>query len=172
MSEFFLQSIDVLLWIFELKLHFFTDSVGELVEIDSDEIEDLFFIDFVGHFHFIIFIIECLVQVYLIVVPFSLFVGQVIDIYTHWQQFLTLQLHYFLRVSLLHFLEELNRMELLFDFLVRLFQNFSIQLIVFLVLMNGNLFLEFGRQDTEETIAYLSLSDQRRNVVDFELSSC
>ena len=83
MSELFLQCIDVLLGILELQLHFLADSVGELVEVNSDEIEYLFFVDFVGHFHLIVFVVKGFVQVYFIVVPFSLLVGQVVDINAH-----------------------------------------------------------------------------------------
>lgn len=83
MSELFLQSIDILLGILELKFDFLADAVGKLIEIYCNKIEDLFLIDLIGNFYLIVLIIEGFIEVDLVIVSFSLFVGEVIDIYAH-----------------------------------------------------------------------------------------
>jgi hypothetical protein len=58
------------------------------------------------------------------------------------------------------------------NFFIGLFKDFSVELKILFVLEYCDLFLGLLREDMEETIANLSLGDQRHNVINFKLSSC
>lgn len=83
MSEFFLQSVHIFFWVFKFYFYFLGGSIDELIEVDCNNLQDLFFIHFVRRFDFVFIISEISVQFYLIVVAFSLLVGEVIYVDAH-----------------------------------------------------------------------------------------
>ncbi len=83
MPQLFFKGVYISFGVLQLHLYLLTDPIGELIEVHSDEIKNLFLIDLVAHLHLIILIIKCLIKIYLIVVSFSLLVGQMININAH-----------------------------------------------------------------------------------------
>ena len=83
MPQLFFKGVYISFGVLQLHLYLLADPIGELIEVHSDKIKNLLLIDLVAHLHLIILIIKCLIEIYLIVVSFSLLVGQMININAH-----------------------------------------------------------------------------------------
>lgn len=75
MPELLFQIVDVLFGVVEFDFYFLSGSVSELVEVEGDDVEYLFFVDFVGDFDFVIFVIKGFLELDFVIVSFSLLIG-------------------------------------------------------------------------------------------------
>ena len=83
MPQLFFKGVYISFGVLQLHLYLLADPIGELIEVHSDKVKNLLLIDLVAHLHLIILIIKCLIEIYLIVVSFSLLVCQMININAH-----------------------------------------------------------------------------------------
>ena len=93
-----------------------------------------------------------------------------VDVDSHRQQFLPLQLHDFFGVLFLHLFKQFEAFEFHLNFFIVFLKNFSVETGVFLIFVDGDSFLHFLRQDIVQAIAYLGLSDEGRDSFQLEFS--